>query len=295
MNFIERSPDVGYSDKRTPAKHRILRAHAGRDIGAAPYAAKKIGRIYSGHRIVDLTAGDATQDSINPWERGSSPAIFATLAAQNQNVRVDLYEINPSTFDRLIHNLTMQLPSLGYSQLSEQEWHHSYRNSRVKAIRGDGSQETFNNLEFGEWLYINNDPNNMDGWTLDMESLYIVRQTKVATFMSTMGCNSGGLKRLPRNRRDVWFEHIKRAVDIVRKITWLDLLIFEITNDAAQWAYLQLIPRKWTAGTVKDMAKHFNDEQLDVLAVSFWDDQDGFWEVCKRLFLTKKEREEDAA
>lgn len=293
--FIERHPDVGYSDKRTPAKHRIQRAHAGRDIGAAPYAAKKLGVAYDGHLIVDLTAGDGTRDSINPWECGSSPAIFSSLAATRPNIRVRLFEVNPSSFNWLNENLTLHLPDIGYEQIGDQEWKHRKVGSIVTAINGDGSKDTFADLRPAEWLYVSNDPNNMQGWTLNMECFCQLRQTRFATFMSTMGCNTSGLKRLERWQRDIWFNHIDHAKRIIQYSRWLDLIIFEITNDPAQWAYLQLVPRKWTSNTIIEMSKHFRAEHVDVRAVSFWDDFDGFDEMCNRLFLTKKEREEDAA
>jgi hypothetical protein len=290
------SDHVGYSDKRTPAKHRILFAHAGRDIGAAKYAAPMLFRTppYTGHLIIDLTAGDAVCDYNSAWERGSSPAIFSLLAAQHPNVRVRLYEINPSTFDRLITNLSAHLPELGYEQITDQSWRHRRQGSVVDALREDGSQEIFADLRPGEWLYVSNDPNNMAGWTLNMQRFVELRQTRIAMFMSTMGCNSGGLKRLERPRRDIWFDHIRKAERLIAGAGWLDLVLFEILKDAAQWAYLQLVPRKWTQGTIKDMSRRFQKEQLEVAAFSFQEHPSEFADVCERLFLTKEEREEAA-
>jgi hypothetical protein len=70
---------VGKSDKRTPAKHRMLDKHLGCILGVAPYAAKKLKEPYTGHLIIDLTAGDGESDKINQWNKDSSPIIIAYL------------------------------------------------------------------------------------------------------------------------------------------------------------------------------------------------------------------------
>src|SRR5207253_2421920 len=77
------APDVGRSI-RTPGKLEMLRAYAGREIGAAKDVARRCAMPYRNHVFADLTAGDGVAHSGTLWTRGCSPGIFAHLAADGK-------------------------------------------------------------------------------------------------------------------------------------------------------------------------------------------------------------------
>jgi|SRR5215831_7373295 len=292
FDFIERQESVGFSDGRTPVKHRLVNGWAGMDVGAAIHVARKYHRPYGGHSLVDLTAGDAVGDGRNDWWCGSSPAIFAKLAAQNKLVRVRLYEKNLATFQALVTNLAASLPSIGFRQ-GETSWQHRETGSTVDAFFGDARDLEQFALRPNEWLFVNDDPNNMHGLVLDLGRLQGVIKRPSAgfvTFLSTMGCNAGGLKMLSLEHRQWWFRHIEQATKLVADCSRLDLVLFEIINDKAQWAYLLLVPKIWVEDRIKPFRKEFERQGLSVIAYSWWNNRQRFKEAIGRLFYTKQER-----
>jgi hypothetical protein len=286
------SEHVGKSDRRTPVKHAMLRNHSGRDVGAAMYAAGKLNLIYGGHCFVDLTAGDAHGDGINEWERASSPGIFSIHARNLPNLRVKLYEKSFTVFEALIINLDYQLPFSGFEKIGDFMWRHTVTKSTIEAIHGDARDVVFDDLGEREWLYVFNDPNQMHGWCLDVEQFASIKtKNRCITFMSTMGCNVGGLKMLPLCERCVWNDHVKGLIVIVKRCPWLDLVLFEIVNDAAQWAYLSLVPSVWVEKTISDTMRYSERERVQINGCSLKTDPRQFNTSINRLFLSKPERE----
>lgn len=302
---LHRQASVGFSDDRTPVKHRLLFNLAGMIIGSAPYVATQWALHHppcccSGHLIVDLTAGDGVGDGINTWWRGSSPAIFAKLASQNKRVRVHLYEKDKAAFQALFTNLVAMLPIIGFVQVSETSWINPVMESHIDATFGDARElENFEMRPY-EFLFINDDPNNMHGLVLDLERLQEVIAIpqgggpRFVTFMTTMGCNAGGLKMLLPKHRQWWFTHIEQAIAIVRRHSRLDLWLFEIVGDSAQWAYLMLAPKKWSGDKIKRYCSEFTKQELQVAAHSWHYSQVGFVEAINRLFYSKQERADGA-
>lgn len=224
---------VGFSPDRTPVKLAMLRALALGDVNFS--------RPHRGHVFVDLTAGNAKGDGINPWWRASSPAIFAYIAAKFCNVRVRLYEIDKGTFYELIDNLSRRLPSLDYVHNGRGAWRHSCTQSTVEAFRGDSSVlEDFGDVRRHEYLLVNNDPNHVQQWALNMKHLTKCRGS--ITFMSTMGCNVGGNKMMPLSGRGGWLERVIEALELVRKSERHDLRLARLIGDINQFAYLLLTP-----------------------------------------------------
>jgi hypothetical protein len=66
--------------------------------------------------------------------------------------------------------------------------------------------------------------------------------------------------------------------------------LFSIVGDPAKWAYLMLVPHKWTEKTCMQYAKIFTKHGLGVEVASFREDPRKFWALCNTLFLTKEER-----
>lgn len=273
----------------------MLRAYAGREIGAAKDVARRCTMPYRNHVFADLTAGDGVAHSGTLWTRGCSPGIFAHLAADGKRPhRVLLCEQNQRVYVRLLEQLHLQLPRLGYESFSPSLWVHPVNRATVTALHGDARKlVTFDDVERGEWVFFNNDPNNIQGWALDIFLLRRLLDTgqRFGTFMATMGCNVGGLKRLPLADREAWFGHIRHVVQLNNAFGRLDLLLFEVQNDKSQWAYLAMVPRKWRQETVVRLVRVFLKAGLAVAPFSFETDESAFRGAIDRLFLTRKERE----
>jgi hypothetical protein len=294
--------EPGYSAQRTAAKHRLLNRQAGREIGAAPYIRQRFGGLsyfqFKGILIVDLTAGDADpdKDPTNPLGLSSSPLIFAKHAAQHRNIRVRLYEHNRQTFKRLIENLEKYLPQLRdkdgrrlhFERIGRTKW-VTDTNSTLQVIYGDGSEEDFSDLRRHEWLLVNNDPNTMAGWCLDMVAFGYAIETQPAAFMSTMGCNSGGLKRLPLKQRKRWWRFWETAKRFVDQYPSLALILVPLTNDPAQWAYLHLIPRAWVTRIHKEITNDLKKEGLHAKIYAHPNDAKKFNHALEVLLFTKAE------
>ena len=202
--------------------------------------------MYNGHLVVDLTAGDASGDGVNTWWRGSSPAIFSHIASKYCRIRVRLYEIERGTYRTLIDNLTLRLPQVGFIKLREASWIHQDTGSTVEAFCGDARVlETFEDLRPYEWLFINNDPNTMNGWALNMGHLAkaIEGMHGKICALSTMGCNAGGCKIVGlEHRAPTWFPPIERNIGLLVDHPQLDLVLRKVAGDFGQWAYLLLVP-----------------------------------------------------
>jgi hypothetical protein len=279
---------------RTPVKHRLLNAWVGKDVGAGKHAApRKFFRPYGGHLIVDLTAGSAVGDGTNDWWYGSSPAIFSRIAAENKLIRVHLYDKDKAAFQALISNLGQMLPAGGFNILSETSWYHSVTDSTVQAFFGDARELEQFELRDHECLFVNDDPNNMHGLVLDLVRLQeVIKRPRngFVTFMTTMGCNVGGLKRLEHDERLSWFRHIEQAINIMQETSRLDLLLFEIMRDDAQWAYLLLVPEVWSRDMQPSYVKEFTKQGLRAQSYSWRHHRQQFIEAINRLFHTQKER-----
>jgi hypothetical protein len=208
--------------------------------------------------------------------------------------RVVLIERNPGVFNTLLINLTRELPLLGYRDEGPMVWRHARTGSRVEAVFDD-ARKVLPEIEPapGEWLFINNDPNNMSAYALDTPVLegWMRGAERYGAFMSTLGCNVNGLKRLSPEEREGWFDHLDDAQRIIRAHTRLDLLLFEVCNDASQWAYLILVPKDWAQKTMLKMSKLCSQTGIKVNAVSAASDFAAFRTVCERLFRTTKERQ----
>jgi hypothetical protein len=289
--------EVGASE-RTPAKHAVLEAMVGREIGSAPYVVRDLQRRglaisdYDGHMIVDLTAGDAVVKPGETFRKNCSPGIFAHLATTRPKLQVLLYERDANVFGRLVVNLARELPEMGFEQIDAHRFVHRVMRSTVLAIFGDGRNAQFD-LRPGEWLFVNNDPNHMNDYVLNHEKFAHVLNSggqHFATFMSTMGCNVGGMKRLSPEERRAWDVHVGSAKASIRNRSHLDLLMFEVQHDASQWAYLLMVPTKWIEKSIDIFTKCFNKMGLDVLPASYRRDPAAFDAMQVRLFRTRKER-----
>jgi hypothetical protein len=271
MEHPQSSPTVGHS-KRTPFKHHLLNALVGREngvfyrgVGLPP------GMDPSVIARVDLCAGDGQPDLLS---QTSSPAILSKhrLWARQRGLNVfDIYvERNRSTYDALVDTGVVNAEG-------------------VMVLNGNSSvPDTIPKV----WaarnpLFIHNDPNTMAAWPL-VDDVADAMWTEFTTTLSTLGCNAGGVKRLPWEVREAWFDHVLTVVK--RMSRRHDALIVRLIDDDAQFAWLLTGPATWRARYDADVAKAFTPWQRGVDTAWVGRSPDAFRDICNALFLTRSER-----
>jgi hypothetical protein len=174
-----------------------------------------------------------------------------------------LFEKQESTFRALEINM-------GYS-------------ARMRLIHGDSGGFRFNDFNGGpkDAYFVYADPNSIAG--LDFEC--ITQSAPIfTTFVVTMGCNPGGLKRLPLPERKKWYQ-IKALAEGMRNHH--DCHMYIMNRDASQWSYMAIVPRKWSDAIAKAvMGTH--GHALTHRAKSQCSD-DEWNHIFDHLFLTRGE------
>jgi len=273
--------DVGRS-RRTPAKHALMSAICGKEVGAA-------GSIRGIDRLVwmDLTAGDGVPEDGMEWRYNCSPGILAHHATKSTKpVMVTLYEIQPATFDRLIATLTEQLPWLGYERTGETSWR--CRLATLVATCGNGADAPVDHIRRTDAVLVSNDPNAITTWAMRPTfAEEIARRAWCFRSISTMGCNVGGLKRSDTPTRAGWFELVKQQETALPRHR--DLLLAAIEGDSAQWAYLLCEPVKWR-NQVRPMVEAAFKRYGYSLEMAWHRCQpDAYEDLKRKLFLTRRE------
>lgn len=216
--------DVGKSS-RTPYKHWLLNSHLGKLLGATATGKTTCERSVV---IFDLCAGDG-DDQHGPCS--SSPSIIRKhlTSPLSGNLRLDrreayLYEHRPSTFERL----KQRHDGVPYMHLFNQD-------SREADLSGvlRGSQEC---------VFVYADPNHAD--SIPLTPRITAEFTPFTLCMMTLGCNVGGVKRLPREQREVWYEKVDALLD--RMSPYHDAHLIWLNRDSSQWAYFITLPKKWS-------------------------------------------------
>jgi len=287
---------------RTYAKHELMGSVIGQEVGAAG-SMPKIGR----HVWFDLTAGDAALVDGVEWERGCSPGILARHATKaRKRVEIVLHEIQPATFDRLLDNLGVFLPTLGYEKDGEDRWHFADRVT-ITALNISGHEADVLPVRNTDAVFVLNDANAITEWAMRPTfAREICDRTWCFRSLSTMGCNPAGIKRIDledgsgdaKRERRAWFDLIATQQNTLPH--YRDLLLAAIEKDEAQWAYLLCTAAKWrpqsesiVRGAFQAAIKRLPEESRGRTAAMTWFGTDplGFEEAKRHLFLTKAERE----
>lgn len=278
---MEGDPSVGRSH-RTPAKHSLMTKIFGREVGVAN-SKPTIHDV----RWFDLTAGDGIVDDDQEWVRNCSPGILAYHArAARKPLRVDLYENKDSVFDVLEASLTTHLPELGYVQRGEC-WEYGPF-VQLRALFADGAKASLDGVGRGTAVFATNDPNAITQWAMSADFVAEARRlTSYFCSISTMGCNTGGVKRLPESVRRHWFGLINDQ--ICRLPEYHDLRLAAIDRDPSQWAYLIEHPKKWDSKIVDEVNKSFMSQGLTVEQATHRAEPSRFSSIQSRLFLTEGE------
>lgn len=283
---------VGRSGARTYSKHETLSRFVGKEIGVVNRGGSRF--LQSCRRLVwiDLTAGDASlQEDTDDWHKNSSPGILAHHARWERGfkpVEVRLVEINSSTYGRLLENLTLRLPALGYSQAEENVWRCGERVT-VRALNMDGRDVSVDFVRPTDAVLVLNDPNGVNGWAM-RETLptEISRRTERFRSFSTIGWNAKGAKAWA-SRADRIARYDLITPQLKNLARQRDLCLAWIDRDDAQWSYLLETPYDWRAATEDEIRRAFSRNKLEVHISWYRDDPVRFRNARMRMSLTKTE------
>jgi hypothetical protein len=278
---------------RTYAKHELMNSVVGQEVGVINRPTRLMNKV---DRLVwfDLTAGDATPVDGTDWHRGCSPGILAHHAITGQSrkpVTIYLYEIQPATFDRLLNNLSTQLPKLGYEAGGDGKWRHD-RQVVIEAFNDSGHTASIDLVDNRDAVLVFNDPNAITEWAMrDTFADELTSRTWCFRTLSTMGCNPAGIKRLALSERLAWFDLIDTQETVLPQ--YRDLLLAAIERDDAQWAYLLSTSglADWRKKSESAVASAFRKAGRTAETAWFRASLAEFRATKLRLFLTRVEQD----
>jgi hypothetical protein len=248
----------GASAGRTSGKHYALDKFLGKATGVMT-------KLFQGRKmvVVDCTAGNG---KASEFSRDTSPGIVSKHAAwlAERGFAVDAH-----LFERVAMNVEM----LKSTDAARWNIHHGDASQMAK-LWGDE-----------DILFVVNDPNSMADWALPAS---MEQAPKMTTVFSTLGCNVGGLKRLPREEREVWFRHAEAQIALAQR--WHDVLIVTLDGDASQWAYMVNAPIKWRDALEASFKAAFKAAPYGLRMAWKKDNPVQFGAIVDELFLTRKER-----
>lgn len=251
--------DVGRSN-RSPGKHATIDKFVGKQFGVSSKW-----YLHRLHHLIDCTAGDGEADD---FEKQTSPGILIRHArwyrSKGGMVQVHLYERS------LANAASLQAHCIDDSV-------------HVHAMNAYDMPQLWHNDDV---MFVVNDPNTMRDWALPPVLKYAPPMTLI---FSTLGCNVGGLKRIPIDERLVWYNNIANQLQMLQH--WHDAYLAVLENDSAQWAYLVNAPEVWHKDVEKIFAKAFHGT-YQVVGAWYKAECEDFYKLVDELFLTKKEREE---
>lgn len=253
---------IGTSN-RTLGKHVLLNRIVGREVGilttgAVPFIKKQF-------TFLDLCAGDGRPT----YQSGkSSPEIItkhsnflSKAGIKNESFFI---EKNQAAFDELkkAYSVSMNMNALDLERLP-------------------------NNPPGDSAAFIHADPNLISDWPVS--NAILQNAPEYTTFLATLGCNVGGLKRLPLEQRKEWFGMVDNVLE------WMpnrhDAMLVALSGDCAQWSYLIVGPKKWhdEGRYIADVDKAFSYWEAGRDMVRFRQNEKQFMNLRDVLFLTKKE------
>lgn len=251
---------VGVSD-RTPGKHKALNKLLGKVAGTASTPGFKRTFGNRGFHIIDCTAGDGQSSD---FSEHTSPGIIEKHATWMEARGIN---VNVCLFERSEQNCALLKTKSNYPiyNMDAADMPKVWRQTDV--------------------LFVVNDPNTVADWRMP-EALRSAPE--LTTVFSTLGCNVGGLKRLPRSERETWFHHMEAQVGLLQR--WHDAILVTLDRDAAQWAYLVNAPKKWRKHVTDMFESAFKGSKYPLKHAWLKSDPDNFAALRDYLFLTERER-----
>jgi len=261
MNQEEMFKTTVGSSNRTLGKHSLLNKILGREIGIMSHA--KPAFIYPEYVILDLCAGNGLS---NEFSGTSSPQIITKHVKNSRNGNIYTY-----FFEKDVNTHTILQSQFSIS-LHQNAFDLIYLPVKV---------------EDNAACFIHCDPNLITDWAVNKNLLN--NCPRYTTSLITLGCNVGGLKRLPFEKRVEWFDRLDDILSFLP--SWHDALLIALKGDKAQWAYLVTGPQLWhdKGYYQQDALKSFKYWNFGIEFVQFKRDLKNFKELRDRLFLTKKE------
>jgi hypothetical protein len=252
---------VGSSANRTPIKHFLLDALLGMIIGAA-----SVIRSIKEVLLIDCCAGDAIDTE---YSGTSSPKIFQKhldwahvrgLWGRGFLIEKDVY-----TVDRLRGNMAAGSMIIIPEDYASEEV--------AKQIGATGAETT---------AFVHIDPNHAHD-IKEFDHLLKILPDRT-TILVTLGCNVGGIKRLPRIERHKMLERLKYLIRIKR--SYHSACLVRLERDKAQWAYLLTVPQGWRP-RVEKIIRKLEKEHWPKGVAFYWleDGEVAFWKAAKYLFL----------
>lgn len=268
---------VGQS-QRTKGKHFLLNSLIGQECGVM-ISSERYGRSYPfrPYFVIDLCAGDGRSSFESDT---SSPAVIQKHMAYLTRNRVPIIEPvfcekNKAAFDHLKKQIKIGTAVNADARSIE---FLDFINERISG-RSDFT------------TFIHNDPNLVMDWAITEALLNLLNVSAFTTY-STLGCNVGGVKRLPFENRLKWRLNVESLLKTVPAHHCAILVSLE--GDAAQWAYLVTVPNRWLEKTFKVTQKAFRKTPFEVIVNvarrQGASDLD-FYRQLDILTLTKKEME----
>jgi hypothetical protein len=261
---------VGRSD-RTPVKHYLLDKSLGQVCGVLSLGSYKVPCVASVRQpliCADLCGGDGLQTD----DHEASPVIMAKhcqfLYKRGKSAKLEVIEKASNTYEELVRNCN-HLPR-----------------EIVTLTNGDARDYRLPKLAFNQPAFVHCDPNNVD--QIPLSRPFVAGFNKFTTYLVTLGCNVGGLKRSTPEKREQWFEYVSMLVEVLPNHH--DAILFWLNRDSAKWAYLLSIPKVWGDDFAGKAITQTNKMWTQgVSAVSYRSQPAVFNDELKQLFLTKKE------
>lgn len=261
MKFV----DVGVS-YRTPGKHAALNAFLGKCVGVATTPRFRAISMNGSFHVIDCTAGDGRGSE---FSTATSPGIICRhlkfLTDRKLPCKAEFYERSQSSAATLKQEVLT--------------W----------PVINDDAANLVPTWKQNDVLFVVNDPNTINDWVLPKA---LSNAPTMTTVFSTLGCNVGGLKRLKREEREVWYTHVEDQLLLLQ--TWHDALIVTLEGDKSQWAYLVNSPTAegWQTDLERSFEKAFRDTGHTLRMAWFKSQSDKFKDILDDLFLTRKERKD---
>lgn len=263
---------VGRSTGRTPFKHFLLKAIVGQLVGVLGTQSSKVPCKANPFLAVDLCGGDGHEPTDGTHQ--ASPIILHKQCEWLRNKRglqsfLDIIEKDEYTFEQL---------EINCRDLTTGGW--------MRLLKGDAREYTLPLLKSDQAAFVHCDPNNVA--SMPLTGPFVESWNKYTTYLVTLGCNVGGLKRLSLEDRRQWFTYVELLVKHLSRHH--DAVLFWLQHDASQWAYMLSLPKVWKARFVADaQRKAVEMWPHGVGAISYRDSRVDFGTQVARLFLTKEE------
>lgn len=267
--------NVGRSS-RTPVKHMILDRMVGKIAGVLSLGSNRVPCKANPFFAVDLCGGDGTVTD----EHDASPQILhkhcCFLRNRGYVSNLTVFETLPMTFNKLKDN-TKALSGFG-------DW-FTIENS-------DSSTFVMPRMKRDQAAFVHCDPNCVD--QIPLTTPFVESWNTYTTYLVTLGCNVGGVKRKSLEERMKWFDYISILRGSLPRHH--DAILFWLNQDASQWAYLLSIPRVWAAQFSEDVVVNASKWWPRGIGFASMRDQPrSFSDNVNRLFLTEKERADDSS